>query len=224
MAKAPVAFGIFASKRIAHNGLSVAIAKSRRLSEASYEFRGSLRTQTQTYAATDDALSWPGGRLAFEDIASLRLYRVPGMRSLGYGTVVRASRRCTIRARDGKKIVLTDQHFLGFGRFEDRSAAYVPFVRALIASVAACSPGTRLFVGMPPALWWYWFLMFGTLALGLAVIIVFGTIGLVAEGQFTWAPGGFVLLMAAIGIGPAQYLRGLWRHRPHPFDPASYEV
>jgi len=51
------------------------------------------------------------------------------MQALEYGTVARASRRCTIRLRDGRKTVLTDQHFLGLGRFEDRTQTYVPFVQ-----------------------------------------------------------------------------------------------
>jgi hypothetical protein len=194
------------------------------VTEATYQFCGSLTGREQTFAVTDGTLTWPGGTLPLEQIASIRLYSVPGMRTVGYGIVARASRRCTIRLSDGHKIALSSQHFLGLGRFEDRSATYTPFVRALLGNLAVRCPQTPLFSGLPPGVWWSWFLTFAILAALLLAFVLFGGIGLAFDGQFTWSGAGVILGFAALATGPISYLRYLWRHRSHRLDPASDEI
>jgi len=53
--------------------------------DLTYQFRLGLRQGVETYTLTDDALIAPGGRLALADIAAIRVYGLPGLRSFGYG-------------------------------------------------------------------------------------------------------------------------------------------
>jgi hypothetical protein len=188
------------------------------MSDPTYEFRSSLRRGNAGYRLTDDAIVGRDGSLPLSELASLRLYTVPGMQSLANGTVARPSRRCTIRARDGRKIALSSLHFLGLGRFEDRTATFVPFVRALVARLAARYPDVELLAGMPPALWWLWFACFGSIAAACALALL-GTLAVIASGQMSWLSAGFLLAIVVIGIGPVQYVRTLWRSRPRRLDP-----
>jgi len=216
-------WAIFASPATRHKCFVRLQQMELALTDISYEFRPSLPKGVQSYRVTDDTLVSPAGSVPLEEIASIRVYTVPGMRTLGSGTVAQPSRRCTIRCRNGRKIVLSSLDFVGIGRFTDRTQTYLPFVEALIAGVAARSPSTRLLTGMPPALWWYWMLTFATLAVMLGGIALLIAVGLLF-GQLPWTAWGFVLAAAGCAIGPLQYVRGLRRRRPHPLDPASYEL
>jgi hypothetical protein len=194
------------------------------MTDATYRFRGSLRVAEQTYAVTDEAVTGPFGSVPLSDIIAVRVYTVPGMRTLAYGTLTQASRWCRILFRDGRKIALSNLHFLGFGRFEDRSATYVPFVRALIGNVAARYPQTPVFAGMPPSWWWSWFLTLAVLAFVLSALALLAGIGLALDRQLTWSTAGVIFVLAILAIGPVRYLRYLWRHRPYRLDPASYVI
>jgi hypothetical protein len=193
------------------------------VADATYRFRGSLGAGEQSYAVTEDALTWPGGTVPLDRIAAISIYAVPGMRMLGYGTVAQPSRRCTIRLRDGRKIVLSSLHFLGLGRFEDRTQSYLPFMRTLISNVAARHPDVRLTTGMPSPLWWLWLMTFGLLVLVLGIILLGVLIG-VLSGSLPWTSIGFLLAVAALGIGPGLYVRGLLQRRQRPLDPTAYEL
>lgn len=193
------------------------------MAEASYRFRRSLRAEEQGFTITDDALIAAFGAVPLPDIAEVRVFTTPGLRS-AYGTVAPPARCCTIRCRSGRKIDLSSLHFLGLGRFEDRSATYLPFVRELIANVMARSPGTRLVSGMPSATWWWLAAVFAVLTAALAAIVILGGIGMAINHQMTGGAVLTLLVLALISIGPISYLRWLWRRRPHPLDPASDEI
>ena len=188
------------------------------MAEATYRFRRSLRTDEQSFTVTDDVLIAVFGAVPLADIAEVRVLATPGLRSI-YGVVAPAARSCTISCRDGRKIRLSSLHFLGFGRFEDRSATYVPFIRTLISNLRARSPGTRLLSGMPPTTWGCLTLFFVALSLGLAAIVVLGAIGLVMNHQVTVGSVLVLLALALIAIGPISYLLALRRSRPHSLDP-----
>jgi len=191
------------------------------MSVARYECRTSLRGKVRSYAVTDDALVLPEESVPLEDIVAIRVYTVPGMRTLGYGTVAQPSERCTIEPKSGRKIVLSNLHFLGLGRFEDRTASYRPFVRALVGNVAARCPAARLLSGMPPVMWWSWLVVFGSLAVVLGGFVLLAAVGLTLDGQMTWSSAAFLAAMALIAVGPVQYLGVLWSRRPHRLDPGT---
>jgi hypothetical protein len=152
------------------------------------------------------------------DIAAIRVYVLQGLRSFGYGELFRPIRRVEIRGKDGRSIVLSNLNFLALGAFEDRTAAYLPFLRALVERTANCAPGARLISGMPPTIWWCWTIVFGAMTLGLAATVVFSAIGLLIEKQMSWGTAGFLPLLAAIAIGPASFLRALWPQRSRPLN------
>lgn len=87
--------------------------------------------------------------------ADARLARYPwselkGMR-LGYAPTRLKTRRndLVLTFSDGRSVEVDNQHFAGVGDFEDRSATYVPFVRAVLAK-AGDHPNLMVRVGATP--------------------------------------------------------------------------
>ena len=56
--------------------------------------------------------------------------------------------------RDGARATLWSTHFAGVADFEDRAATYTPFVRALVARVAAANPACSFRAGTRPLSYW----------------------------------------------------------------------
>ena len=181
--------------------------------DATYQVRRSIAAHVEEFSLTGNALIWSGGSVPFSDIDTVRVYSVPGMQMLGIGLVARTMQRCAIYLKSGKVIQLSSQHFLGLGQIEDRSPALTHFTGELAARVRAANPSARFLSGMPPALWWIWFLTFGGLALVLILCIVFGLIGLTAEHQNTPGTSALFVVLALMLIGPVTFLRATWRRR-----------
>ena len=186
------------------------------MNEVTYESRPALGKPVAEFSVTAETLAYPGGSLPLAEITAIRAFALPGMYFLAYGPVAPASWRSTISRKDGRKIRLSNLHFVGIGRYEDRTETYAPFIRALIARSKAVSPAIPVYWGMPPALWWSLLAIFGALLLGLVAVIALGTFGLVANGQFSWVALGFMVVLVVIAIGPALYLRALWPLRSRP--------
>lgn len=170
---------------------------------------------------TDAALLWPGGSAPFAQIKAVRVYSVPGMWIFGAGKVAFGSRRCAITLDSGAAIELTSQHYLSFGNFEDRSAAFYPFVSELIGRVRTANPAARFLSGMPPMLWWFWLLPFGLLAFLLILSITLGLLGLTLEHQNSLGTSLFFLVLAGLLIGPISFLRAIWRRRTRDLNSAD---
>ncbi len=117
--------------------------------------------------------------------------------------------RCRIRLADGGRLLLSNQHYLGLGRFEDRGVEYAAFVRALHQRLQGHKAVFEQGMG-PVALWAMWGL---TLAVGLLLGIV-----LLAGAR----DGDFRLLFGALAgvlpLGSLVYLF-LKRNRPRPYRP-----
>jgi hypothetical protein len=120
---------------------------------------------------------------------------------------------CHLRTRDGVHYVLTNRTYRGPLRFEDTSAAYVEFVRALVAATQHAAPQCRFLAG---AAWPAFLLNLG------CTLFTLGMLGVA------------VLLLASIGGSALVYLklalilfflpfalRWVKRNRPRPFDPAA---
>jgi len=63
--------------------------------------------------------------------------------------------------KKGRKITLDNAHYLGVGRFEDRSSTYAPFVRSAVDRLRAVKPNMHALIGETPKR--YFFLLLTTL-------------------------------------------------------------
>ena len=188
------------------------------MADVTYECRNSIFKDSQSYTLTDEALVSPGGTLPLAEITRVRVFSVPGMRSLAYGTVFQGALCCAIRRRHGRKLLISNLHYLGPGRYENRSDAYRRFVRALVGRLAERYPATPLLAGMPPLAWWFWFLSFVGIGL-IPVIFLIGAIAVIAESGFSRGMLGFLAATACLFVAPASFLPAVWRRRSRPLDP-----
>ena len=186
-----------------------------------YQVRPSIAAGTQEYSLTGSALVWPGGSAPLAEIKSVRIYSVPGMEVWGAGKVSSGSLRCAIALNSGTIIKTTSANYLSVGNFEDRSPGLIQFAAALAAQVRAANPGALFLTGMPPALWWLWFLTFGLLEIVLVLCIALGLLGLTLAHQNTFGTFGIFLFLAFLLIGPITFMRATWRRRTRPLDPAN---
>jgi len=118
----------------------------------------------------DDALVTRGGsgnvrRTKWSEIVSVRLYHDP--------TPQKPFRYMfALKPHDKVTIVIDNAHYVGPGRYEDRSDAYTPFVRAALARVAERSPKAMALMGETPKR--YFFLLVLSLIglCGVAYVLV----------------------------------------------------
>lgn|GEM_PF-5885031 len=178
-----------------------------------YQVRRSVAANTEGYHLTDTTLLLPGGTVPFAHIKSVRIYSTPGMWMLGAGKVAAETERCAITLDSGAAIQLTSQHYLSLGRFEDRSPAFYQFVSALAARVRTANPAAQILSGMPPVLWWFWFLTFGLLVLVLILCITLGLLGLSLQHKNPLGTSLVFLVLAVMLFGPISFLRATWRRR-----------
>ena len=186
-----------------------------------YQVRRSVAANAEEYILTDTTLLWSGGSVPFAHIKSVRIYSTPGMWMLGAGKVAAETRYCAITLDSGATIQLSNQHYLSFGNFEDRSPAFYPFVSALAISVRAANPAAQILSGMPPMLWWFWFLTFCLLILLLILCIALGLLGLTLQHQNSLGTSLVFLALAAMLFGPISFLRATWRRRTRVLNPGD---
>jgi hypothetical protein len=152
----------------------------------------------------------------------VRLYHSPTVKNPFLGGVVAPGfARCVIHRRHARARILSSIHFLSFGKFEDRSASFRPFVAELMRRVAATRPDAVFVSGMPLALWLTWIVIFaGVLALvAFAAAMVIGLPGFTSPDPFDRVVAGFVLVACLIGIVP--FYRMIARSRPRRFKPLA---
>jgi hypothetical protein len=103
----------------------------------SHSFAPAPFARERTFRLAPDALLWDDGRrsgkLGYADIATVHLYYC----SEPYG---RGTQICSLRSRSGASLAIQSKHCGRWGRQEDRSAAFAPFVRALLGHVAVAAP------------------------------------------------------------------------------------
>jgi hypothetical protein len=118
------------------------------MAEFTYRCRSSLLAPEVTWTLSDTAIeSTAGLHLPLSDIVLIRVHD-----SLG----APVSGRFVISRAHGRSVVLTSNHYVRFGRFEDRSASLSAFIEALLLRVNIAGSGAALLTGMPPMLWWTW--------------------------------------------------------------------
>ena len=186
-----------------------------------YQVRRSVAASTEEYTLTETTLLWSGGSAPFAHIKSVRIYSTPGMWMLGAGKVAAETRYCAITLDSGATIQLSNQHFLSFGNFEDRSPAFFQFFSALVTRVRTTNPAAQIVSGMPPMLWWSWFLTFSLLILLLILCIALGLLGLTLQHQNSLGTSLVFLALAAMLFGPISFLRATWRRRTRVLNPGD---
>lgn len=112
----------------------------------SYSFRHHAFVGEATWRIMGDALvrEMSGATLRFPlgNATELRMAFAPTRAAANrYG--------CTIRFRGGLRFVLVNLSYLGMASFEDRSADYVRFVRALAGGIGRANPTCRFHAGKP---------------------------------------------------------------------------
>jgi hypothetical protein len=179
----------------------------------SYSFAAGIFSRERIFHLGPEALHWENGRdqggLAYADVDSVHIFYL--YRAWGFSTQM-----CLLRARSGARCVLKSKSFRTWGRSDDRSSAYFPFVRDLLGRVSSAAPQARFFDGLPRA--WYF---------GQAAALAFFGLLIVADLApmigIPWKESGVttgliivvvLLIPAAIGLSKT-LLRG-W---PHVLDP-----
>lgn len=144
--------------------------------------------------------------IPFQDIARVELAFAPTRPE-------RNRYRCGLTLRGGETIEFFNRTFRGIHDFQDTSAEYVAFVRALHEAVAAHHPACRFAAGVSGGRYALNMAALGFAALVLAVALVcFLLIGLV------WVAAVKLLLIAF--FTPAS-LRWLKRNKPRTYDPRA---
>jgi hypothetical protein len=191
------------------------------MDEPVYRCRLSLaRKAEEIYRLGDVALAVTGAghdrTLAYADIRAVRVYEAPG-----FGTGIPTLARCVVWPRRGRAVIVSSNHFLGVGRFEDRTASFRPFVEALVRRVAAANRETRFMFGMPPALWWFWVALLLAVALLAPLAVVMIAVEL-ASGRGI-APQSLVPLgiVFVVFLGLFGHIRRLRSNRPRRFEPRA---
>jgi hypothetical protein len=166
---------------------------------AHYSFRRSALEQTRTYTLHPDRLVVEGGDLAQQTYPLADVRKV----HLKYEhTKQREYYQCFVHTTRGR-IDLRHVDYLSFGKFEDRRAAYTPFVKALLAALAPV-PGVQFKAG--------------SMVNFLAAII--GVPLMAALAWLCFSLGRFALALFAAFIGGIALLM-VPRSRPRKLDPLA---
>lgn len=179
------------------------------MSDLMHEVRNSLADATRAFRLEPDAVSWREGdrqeRLLYSEIASLHLS--------SYSDLQELQRQCTLTDRAGKTLKIRSHHYVSLGNFEDRTATYAPFIRALIDRLAgegspvAFEQGSRIMGLVWTAIFW------------LSAIMIVGFVALLFSGD------GFslgALVPIAILLGFVAFSRVMMgQSKAGSFDPKS---
>jgi hypothetical protein len=195
------------------------------MAEITYRYRRNLLRQVETYTLRPGVLESPAGSIPLRAIRSIRVYTLPGMVSLQTGgQVLGGGQICRIESDNLPPILLSAQHFVGFGRTEDRTEEYRAFVSALVTAMRVEAPSARLLRGMPPQIYWPWLMLFGTLTLLVAGFLLLGFAGMLVEHTLTFKTGGFLLLVLLLGYSPFSFLRATYGQRTRPLGAAGLAI
>lgn len=168
-----------------------------------------LETETTWTLRGHDLLIEPDGRTA-SLIPLMWITRL----SLRYDpTRVQTRRfRCWLHLRDGRRLVLQNEHYSGFASFEDRSATYRDLITAICHRTAVASPVCHFIKGQNSFSYW-------AQLTGLSLLLILLAITLL----FMWTAIGWLTVVQLIVIAfmlPV-VIRWARRNRPGRFDPMN---
>ena len=154
--------------------------------DRSYSFRINRWSPETVYWTDLEVLHWSNARgegcLAFAAIRRVRAYKV---RFFGSRTTYW---RCDLIPARGRRIRLQAAHYGSNGQIEDRTAAYIPFIKQLESRLAQANPGAAFESNQRLAL--------SDAMVGSLVVIALKLIRLV---DFYWAANTAAWLMRRIG-------------------------
>lgn len=135
-----------------------------------HSVRASALEPLKTWRLSGDTLwmcveNQPDFPMPLAAIRKLRIAFEPSRAQLGLF-------RCHLYNSGGKCASIQSGHFKGFASFEDRAKTYLPFVRALVARVAAVNPDCQLVGGTSWLSWWL-HALFLSIAFGFLAIVMF---------------------------------------------------
>jgi hypothetical protein len=165
-----------------------------------------------------DALSWTDatgralGRVPFADFTAMRLAYAPSRFAMRRWQL-------ELRVHDGPPVRIASQHYAGIARYEDRGAAFRPFVLALRQALQRARPDLPVHCGSTPLRWGV------DAALGLLALLVL--LGVVLRSVQA-GPWWLALLSVALLVAALRWVLGnLLRNRPLPLasgDPVPGRV
>ena len=161
-----------------------------------YRRRRSVRPRGEReWRVEADALSTRGAsgrerRLAWREVGNIRLCHAP--------TVLKPHRYVfEIQPKRGPKIVIDNTHYLGPGRYEERSETYGPFVRAAIDRIIAEAPRAHALIGETPKR--YFMLLLASLFAFCGVALALATVKTPIDG---WEAAPLVKLGVILAMLP----------------------
>ncbi|MGH6770910.1 MAG: hypothetical protein ACRECO_18030 [Xanthobacteraceae bacterium] len=175
-----------------------------------YAVRANVFEHEMTWRLGADALEVDAGagvatrRFPYRDFTELRLSFAPTRFDF-------ARYRCDLRIFGHPSTAILSTHYAGIGDFEDRAATYAPFMRGLVAQVAAANPPCRFRAGKHPAT----YIAEHVFLLAMIVLLVFviGLVGGVGLSGLVMVKLGILLFYVPVMI---LYTRKNW---PRRFDP-----
>jgi len=125
------------------------------MQEISHSVRNSLLGRERTYTLAGSGVEWRDnksrGQVPYTSVSSIGL--------LSYMSLDGQIGQCTIRSRKHGQLKLRSHSYEKLGVFDNRSATYGPFVRALCKRVAQANPEARFQAGND-TLWLLWLIFF----------------------------------------------------------------
>ena len=163
-----------------------------------YVARANVLEHEAVWRLAPDALELQGGPAAGPDVVMRLPYRdIVGVRlSYAPSRADSARYRCDLTMRSGAALAILSTHYAGFADFEDRAATYAPFVRALIARVAAANPSARYRTGRNPVAYWAEHLFL--IAMIALLVFVLSVTGFAPLSESSWAK--FAVIIGSIPL------------------------
>jgi Kdo2-lipid IVA lauroyltransferase/acyltransferase len=138
----------------------------------SYSVRINSWSPETTYWLAESSLIWKTsqreGSVSYDRIRDIQVYKIR------YFGSRRSYWRFAIRDLENNKFVLQASYYLSFRHFEDRSAAYYPFIKSLETRIKAANPSASFRTGQ------YWLSVWDSIvgAVLVSVLRFFGCFGL----------------------------------------------
>ena len=182
-------------------------------SPPSYVARANVLEYEAIWRLQPEALALQGGPTAGPDVVLRFPYRdIVGVRlSYAPSRFDHARYRCDVRMRSGQQVAILSTHYAGIADFEDRAATYAPFVRALIARVAAANPAASFRSGR--SLVAYWLEHAFLLAMVAFMVFALSLTGFAPLSESSWAKFAFIIASIPLLIA---YTRKNWPRRFKP--------
>jgi len=178
------------------------------MTEMTYDIRSRMIEREKHFRLLPDALVWTTdrseGRVAYSDVRRANL--MSGMSQYGMAA------NCTIWPKSGKRVIFGTVHFASAVSYENRAAAYGPFVRELLSRIADAAPDAAFTRGRPCDL--------AILKVSMGLLIAFAAVLVLVIGVFELAPQPVMLGLFAFLAVTFVATYGLMRkYKPKSIDP-----